>query len=477
MNDQTKIRLTRRFVLEALLGQRIEGFNEPIWAVVIDSRETIPGSAFFAFAGENVDGHDYAAEAAAAGASLIVHERDLYIEGSQLFNGEQITVVKAEDGGAIYAQVQSSLEALQTVARAWREQLQQLRTIGITGSVGKTTTKELTFNVLRQGFQTVKSQGNYNNEIGLPLTLLEVSPEDERAILEMGMYARGEIARLCEIGQPTIGVVTNISEVHLDRLGSLEAIRLAKQELVEALPEDGYAVLNLDDPLVTEMAGHTSAKVFTYGLNNQADIWASEIVSMGLSGVSFNLHYQGDTLAVTVPLLGRHSVHTALRATAVGLIEGLSWDQIVRGLQGMSEQLRLVAVPGPADSVILDDTYNSSPESAVAALNLLADLDGRKIAMLGDMLELGQAEEEGHRLVGRRAAGVADLIIAVGSRGRLIGEEALNVGFSSDKVFIVEGTVEAEIILRQLARPMDVILIKASRALGLDQIVSALATG
>jgi len=348
--------------------------------------------------------------------------------------------------------------------------------IGITGSVGKTTTKELTHAVLSRRYKTLKSEGNYNNEIGLPLTLLTLLPEHEMAVLEMGMYTSGEIALLCDLAQPQVGVVTIIGAVHMEWLGSIEAISAAKQELVESLPgaPDGVAILNMDDPLVMAMSGSTQARVVTYGLDSNADLWADNIVSMGLEGIHFTLHYEKEKLNLQVPLLGRHSVHTALRATAVGLVEGLNWDEIISGLHGLSAQLRLVAVPGPNGSIILDDTYNSSPESALAALNLLADLEGRRIAVLGDMLELGPVEAASHRLVGRRARDVADVLVTVGPLGKLIAAEALIVGMPAEQIFIAGDSLEAVAILEDIIEPADIILVKGSRGVHMDQIVSSM---
>jgi UDP-N-acetylmuramoyl-tripeptide--D-alanyl-D-alanine ligase len=277
---------------------------------------------------------------------------------------------------------------------------------------------------------------------------------------------------------PHIGVVTMIGPVHLERLGTMEAISEAKRELIEALPADGVAILNKDDPRVMEMATHTSARVFTYGLDKRADLWASNINSMGLDGIRFTLHHrdanQPTALSVRVPLLGRHSVHTALRAAAVGLVENMPWEEIVAGLSANTAQLRLVAIPGPNDSIMIDDTYNSSPDSALAALNLLQDLDGRRIAVLGDMLELGQAEEAAHRLIGRRAADVADLLVTVGPRGRLIGQEALAVGMPRDHVFLVNDTPEAISLLGEITRTGDFVLVKGSLGMGMARIVTAL---
>jgi UDP-N-acetylmuramoyl-tripeptide--D-alanyl-D-alanine ligase len=233
----------------------------------------------------------------------------------------------------------------------------------------------------------------------------------------------------------------------------------------------------MDDPLVMNMAGHTKARIFTYGLDPKADLWADDIDSMGLEGISFTLHSGHDRLSIHVPLLGRHSVHTSLRAAAVGLVAGMSWEEIVAGLRGLKSQLRLVAVPGPRGSVILDDTYNSSPESAIAALNLLADLPGRRIAVLGDMLELGPVEESSHRLVGRRTCGVVDLLVAVGERGRLIGEEAISAGMPNRNVYIVQDSEEAIQVLEEVVLSGDMVLVKGSHGARLDKIVAALGEG
>jgi UDP-N-acetylmuramoyl-tripeptide--D-alanyl-D-alanine ligase len=222
------------------------------------------------------------------------------------------------------------------------------------------------------------------------------------------------------------------------------------------------------------MADHTDARIVSYGLDPTADLWADNIDSMGLEGIYFNMHYGRERIHVHVPLLGRHSVHTVLRATAVGLIEGLTWDEIIPGLRDLTAQLRLVAVPGPNDSIILDDTYNSSPESAVAALNLLEDLDGRRVAVLGDMLELGPVEETSHRIVGRRARSVAHILVSVGPRGQYIAEEALAVGMPPQRVFITENSEEAIPLLERIIGSGDIILVKGSRGVKMDRIVAAL---
>src|SRR5690606_3713271 len=297
----------------------------------------------------------------------------------------------------------------------------------------------------------------------------------QQVVLEMGMYAQGEIELLCDIAKPQVGVVTIVGPVHMSRLGSLEAIVAAKQELVEALPPHGVAILNQDEPLVMGMARHTEARLFTYGLDNRADLWADDIVSMGLGGVRFTMHHEGDSFRVHVPLLGRHSVHTALRASAAGLAAGMAWEEILDGLRDDRAQLRLLTERGPHGALILDDTYNASPESVIAALNLLKDLQGRRIAVLGDMLELGPAEERSHRLVGRRAKDVAHTLVTVGPRGRLIAEEALRAGMSRERVMSVDEASKAIPLLEELIEAGDVVLVKGSRGVALDQVVAALA--
>lgn len=464
--------LTLGHILEALTDYRPTRKEPAVSSFVVDSREAVPGSVFVAFRGENVDGHSFVDDAFNRGAIAALVEHPV--------TGGNWATIDARAGDLQLPQqmpvcivVDSTLRALQLIARHWRSHF-RTRIIAITGSVGKTSTKELTAAVLSSRFKTLKSDGNQNNEIGVPLTLLNLRPFHERAVIEMGMYTQGEISLLCELAKPVVGVVTMIGPVHLERLGSMDAIVAAKQELVAALPDDGVAVLNYDDQRVMSMAGHTRASIFTYGLNAEADLWADQIESMGLDGIRFRMHHGHDTLSVRVPLLGRHSVHTALRATAVGLIEGLGWDEIIAGLDGMSSQLRLVVIPGPRGSLLIDDTYNSSPDSALAALNLLADLDGRRIAVLGDMLELGDAETQAHQVVGRRAGDVADLLITVGRRARTIGRQAILVGMTSDQVQMVDDSETAVPLLEEWLQPGDIILVKGSLGMKMDRIVNAL---
>ncbi len=468
--------LTLADLLEALTGTRPpQAERRPITDAVIDSRRAIPGSLFIAIPGAHLDGHDFVADAFQRGASYALIEHQVAADLPVLdLRSAGWNAQGASLAPPYCLRVENTLQALQTTARFWRSRMQHVRVVGITGSVGKSTTKEVTAGVLSARYRTLKNDGNFNNEIGLPLTLLRLSEGHQRAVLEMGFYVPGEIAFLCEIARPHIGVVTNIGTVHAERAGSQQAIFEGKSELVQSLPPEGVAILNQDDPWVRQMARHTQARVFTYGLTPEADLWADRIEGLGLEGVRFRLHYGHDTLYFRVPMIGRHSVHTALRAAAVGLAEGLGWQEIVQGLRGGHAQLRLVAVRSASGALLLDDTYNASPASTLAALNLLEELEGHKIAVLGDMLELGPYERQGHRMVGLRAAEVADELITVGPRAHLIASAARSAGMPRRRITEVEETSQVIALLRDRLTQEDVVLVKGSRSMHMETIVSAL---
>ncbi len=466
--------LTFADALEALTGLRPEQAATVITEAAIDSRQVIPGSLFVAIPGERTDGHDFIGEAFQRGASFALIQKDVDASFPTLDLRAPFNVDSLNQLTPPYClRVDNTLSALQQIARFWRRKL-DLRVIGITGSVGKSTTKEVVAQVLNQRYRTLKSPGNLNNEIGLPLTILRLSSGYQRAVLEMGFYVPGEIAFLCDIAQPQVGVVSNIGTVHAERAGSQENIFLGKSELVQYLPEDGVAILNFDDPLVRKMEEKTRARVFFYGLSPEAELWADNVEGLGLEGIRFRLHYHKETLHLRIPMIGRHSVHTALRATAVGLVEGLTWQEIFDGLRQGHSQLRLVAVRASSGALILDDTYNASPESMLAALNLLSELDGRKIAVLGDMLELGPYEKQGHELVGLRAAQVVKTLLTLGPRGHMIADAARHAGMRANHIFEFD---EAEPIVDWLKKNLsenDAVLIKGSHGLRMDRITAAL---
>jgi UDP-N-acetylmuramoyl-tripeptide--D-alanyl-D-alanine ligase len=471
-------------VLEALTGLRPETTKVSFGEGIIDSRQATPDSLFIALPGEHHDGHDFVGEAFSSGSTAAIIQRDL---SSQFHVLDLRSATNAEDLGLKLSRletpfcllVEDPLKALQQVAKFWRSKL-SVQVVGITGSVGKSTTKEVVAEVLSQRYHTLKNKGNLNNEIGLPLTMLSLTEQHERAVLEMGFYVPGEINFLCELATPRIGVVTNIGTVHASRAGSQEEIFRGKSELVQALPEDGCAILNYDDPLVRKMAEMTQAKVFFYGMDASVDLWADNVESLGLEGIRFFLHYQqeknrpAEVLQLRVPLIGRHSVQTVLRAAAVGLVDGLTWQEIVSGLRSTNTELRLMVARTPSGALILDDSYNASPESMLAALNLLQDLGGRKIAVLGDMLELGQYEQHGHEIVGIRAAEVVDELITLGERGKMIAEAALATGLPADKVKVMEEAEQVIQYLKPNLKSEDIVLVKGSNLMHMERIVSAL---
>jgi UDP-N-acetylmuramoyl-tripeptide--D-alanyl-D-alanine ligase len=462
--------------LEALTGQALEFSGPLVTGAKVDSRKIEPGNVFVAMAGDTTDGHRYIENAFRNGAvAALVHETpeiDCQVIDVTL---PTVDVENINFSAPICIKTENSAKALQTIAKFWRKQL-NVDVVGITGSVGKSTTKELTADVLSSHFKTLKNAGNLNNEIGLPLSIFELNEEHEIAVLEMGLYVPGEIKFLCDIAAPRIGVITNVGTVHAERAGSQEAIASGKAELVQSLPAapKGIAILNYDDPFVRPMADLTKAQVFYYGLSKEADLWADDIQGMGLEGIRFRLHYKNDTLHLRVPQIGRHSVHTVLRAVSVGLAYGMPWGEIVHGLQSSTNQIRLNTVYSTKGALILDDTYNASPESTMAALNLLHELDGRKIAILGDMKELGQYEKQGHEKVGMRAASICNELITFGEVSSMIAGAAQQAGLNAKHIHHFNKMDELISFAEELITGKDVVLVKGSNSLNMDRIVSAL---
>jgi UDP-N-acetylmuramoyl-tripeptide--D-alanyl-D-alanine ligase len=433
--------------------------------VVVDSRAVTQGALFVALKGLKHDGHVFVAQALAAGASGAIVER---VPADCAW-----AIEPGEAGGPPLVLVKSAPEALAAMARYALDRHPNLEVIGITGSIGKTTTKEVVASVLGTRRRVLRSEGNLNSEIGLPMTVLNgLEPGHELAVLEMAMYQPGDIRLLARLTRPRIGVVTAVLPVHLERMGTIERIQQAKQELVEELPWNGVAVLNADDPRVAVMATATSARVVRYGVTEAADVRAENISSQGLRGVEFDLIHAGQRQHVHLPLLGAHSVHAALAATAVACEEGLALVESAEALQRLSPTLRLLVIEGINGSRVVDDSYNASPASVLAALNLLRELPGRrKIAVLGDMLELGSEEAPSHRRVGNRAAAVLDLLIVFGPRSKVTADEARRAGLNADQVLEAESHEQIIELLRARLRPGDDVLVKGSLAMGMSAVV------
>jgi UDP-N-acetylmuramoyl-tripeptide--D-alanyl-D-alanine ligase len=369
--------------------------------------------------------------------------------------------------------------ALGALAAGWRARFDPL-VVGVTGSIAKTSTKEAIAAVLGTTLRTLRSEGNQNNEIGLPLTLLRLGPDHRAAVLEMGMYAGGEIADLARLARPKIGVVTAVHGVHLSRMGTIAAIEKAKGELVEALPSDGVAVLNQDDRRVRRMADRTAARVLSYGLSPEAEVGADDIASAGFDGMRFTLRLPPSRsgrpvrLPARIPGFGKLSVHNALAGAAVGHAAGIDPAVIVGALAGgwsaehRAQVLRLGRV------TVIDDSYNASPPSMIAALDLLAGLPGRRVAVLGEMLELGKGSATGHREVGTAAAATVDVLVTVGSGAAGIAAGARAAGLDASRILEARDREAALDLLRVRLRDGDVVLVKASRGVELDLLVDGL---
>jgi len=457
--------LTAAEIASATHGRLLRPSCRPIRGAAVDSRLLEPGGLFVALPGDSTDGHRFLDAAVAAGAAAL-----LVGEGREAEAGLSAVAAAAAAADVAIVAVPDTLLGLQAVAAAWRNNFLPL-VVGVTGSIAKTSTKEAIAAVLSQRLLTLKSEGNANNEIGLPLTMLRLGPQHEAAVLEMGMYVGGEIAQLAAIARPQIGVVTTVLEVHLSRIGSIDAVEEAKAELVEALPSDGTAVLNADDPRVERMRARTAARIVTYGFSPEADVRAEDVVSAGLDGMAFRLVLPIGAIRLTTPALGRHGVQNGLAAAAVGMAAGLDLDLIAAGVrQGWQAAHRdqIVRMPG---LTILDDTYNASPASMLAALTLLSSVPGRHVAVLGEMRELGEAHERAHREVGLAAARLVDELVVVGAEAGGIAAGAAALG---DKVVLVPDRVAAMSALRERLRWGDAVLVKASRGAALESIVEAL---
>ena len=440
-------------------GRLLVRSDRPVRGAAVDSRLVAPGEVFVALPGERTDGHAFLADAVARGAAALIVARPI--------------ADSVELGDVSVVRVADPLAALGGIAAGWRRRFEPL-VVGVTGSIAKTSTKEAVAAVLARRFRTLRNEGNQNNEVGLPLTLMRLGPEHEAAVLEMGMYTGGEIAELARIARPAIGVVTAVQPVHLSRIGSIEAIEAAKGELLEALPAAGTAILNADDPIVRRMGARSAARSVTYGFAADADVRAEAVESNGIDGMRFVLRTGAWSRPVTIPTLGRLSVHNALAAAAVGRAAGLSLDEIGEGLAtGWSAPHRVQLVRLGAITVI-DDSYNASPRSVLAALDLLAGLPGRRAAVLGEMLELGDASDDGHRVVGEAAAKTLDWLVVVGAGAAAIAEGARSAGMDPARIVRARDAQAALDVLPARLRDGDVVLVKASRGIGLDRIVDGL---
>lgn len=433
--------------------------------MVMDSRLVQKDYIFLASVGERVDGHDFFDEVYEKGALAVICEKvPLHPKGP-------------------YILVDSSLQALKDIAAWYRTQL-DIKVVGITGSVGKTSTKEFISSVLVQKYKVLKTEGNYNNEIGLPLTIFNITAEHEVAVLEMGISDFGEMHRLSKIAQPDICVLTNIGQCHLENLGSRQGILKAKSEIFDFMKEDGWVCINGDDDMLATLQEIKGKKPIRFGLQSGNDLTATNLVNKGLFGSSCSIHMGESTFSVEVPLPGSHMILNALAATAVGSLLEVAPAQIAEGIKAVKPVGGRSNIIRHERYTIIDDCYNANPVSMKAALDLLRMADTRKVALLGDMGELGTNEAELHRDVGEYAVcSGTDLLVCIGklSRNMFEGARAILEKDSSSLIRLPEvlyfesrdALIDA---LPNFLKDGDTILVKASHFMGFEQVVNAISS-
>lgn len=451
-------------------GTLIQGVPHPCQGVFTDSRRPIQAGFFVALCGEQFDGHDYLAQAARSGAvgALIAWERraGAVAQTSELSDhlGRPFFLIAVPD----------TLVGLQNLARGERRKFSGT-VIALTGSNGKTTTKEMIAAGLRRQMPVLATERNYNNDVGVPLTLLGLSTEYKACVVEMGMRGLGQIARLAAVAEPDVGVITNVGPVHMELLGSMENIARAKSELIAALGAEGAAVLNADDPLAAAMAAHTAAKVLLFSAEQPADVYAANI-NLTPAGSSFTLHWGGDKSAeVCLSLPGRHNVMNALAALAAVHAAGYSITEAIPALGVMAAlPMRLERTTLTDGTVLINDAYNASPNSMRSALEALQQEPGRKVAVLGDMLELGAGSAKWHAEIGRLAwqCGI-DLLVAIGAGGGIIADEAMRNGLPAERVLRYTDAGAAAGDITAWLQAGAAVLLKASRGIRLETVAEA----
>ncbi|MEO0073439.1 MAG: UDP-N-acetylmuramoyl-tripeptide--D-alanyl-D-alanine ligase [candidate division WOR-3 bacterium] len=438
-------------VVQAAKSRVIRGVDECFTGVTIDSRKVRPGDLFVAIEGKRLDGHRFVREALAAGAAGVV------------ISDERV----APEQGAVLL-VTDTRRALLDIAGFYRSRY-NIRTAAVTGSNGKTTTKEMLGAMLSTRWQTVVPEGSYNNDIGVPLTLLRLNAEIEAAVFELEMNEPGGTLRLAKACRPQLGIITNIGDTHLEWMGDRHGVAAEKAELLQALPSDGVAVLNTDDDMVMELGRKCwRGEIVTFGFGT-ADFQAVAVKDLGFKGMSFQLA-SGEVVSLPVP--GRHNVANCLAALAAAQRMGVELTAAIEAVRDFKLPPMRLRVVRLNRVVLIDDSYNANPQSVQAALGVLRDNaePGSRVALLGAMLELGHRSRELHESVGRQAAEIVDRLITVGHEALAIGNAACDAGMSRTRVIHCESAAVAADVVFDFLRDGDTILVKGSRAVGLEQI-------
>ena len=459
---------TIRQIIEATKGQLLTNssinLDAEINGVSTDTRTIKKGELFIPLVGEMFDGHYFVDEAIEKGASAVLIHREDAKFLPELFS--EVAVVKVAD----------TLRALQDLASFQRNRF-NIPVVAVTGSNGKTTTKDMIALVLSEKFKVLKTQGNLNNEIGLPLTLLGLEDSHEVAVVEMGMNHLGEIHRLAEIARPNIGVITNIGVSHIQNLGTRENILKAKMEIFDFFTSEDKAILNGDDEFLSKIANELPYQIKYYGTSDIASIKAQDIKLLGEQGISYNLNIEGEIHPMEIPIPGKHNVYNSLAAAAVGSIMGIAMADIAKSLKSYRPgNMRLNIFTTDSNIKVIDDVYNASPDSMKASIEVLKDLgQGRKIAILGDMLELGDYSQKGHTEVGEVVAhkGI-DILITVGQESKFIVTGASSCGMDNRNIIHLESNKDVIEYLDTLIEQGDKILVKGSRGMKMEEIVEYL---
>lgn len=435
-------------------GTKETGIRE-IESITTDSRQAAEGCLFVAVKGERVDGHDFIPSVFEKGAACVVCERE------------------PENVSGAWIQVESSLQAIKDMAEFYRKQL-DIQVVGITGSVGKTSTKEVIASVLSEKYQVLKTLGNFNNELGLPLTIFRVREEHQIAVLEMGISDFGEMHRLSKMARPDVCVITNIGQCHLEYLKDRDGVLRAKSEIFDFMQPEGRIVLNGDDDKLSAVQEVKGVKPLFFGVESGRRIYADEIEPRGLKGIRCRIHAGEESFDVQIPIPGSHMVLNALAATAVGVSMGLTTGQVKRGIEKLQTLGGRFHMIEKGDMLIIDDCYNANPVSMKASLDVLKDADRRTVAVLGDMFELGENEALLHGEVGAYAGEKEiNLLICTGELSRYMAEEAIHTGGCETVVHVpnLERLME---VLPRLVQGDDTILVKASHGMHFEKVVELL---
>lgn len=451
---------------DLITGQESGAFK----GVSIDTRTLKTGQLFFCIVGPTFDGHAFIQQAVEKKAAGIILSDKKQLPSMESLSGQ-------EGDTPFVIRVDDTLSALQDLARFHRQRL-PVRVVGVTGTNGKSTTKEMIAAIAETTFKTLKTRGNLNNHIGLPLNVLELDASHEVAVLEMGMSAAGEIKLLTDIAKPDIGIITNISEGHLVQLKTLENVQSAKGELFDALDDESTAIVNADDPLVLELATsmRTAVKRVTFGIDHPADVKADNIQATG-GGHDFTVSLLGNAFPVKLPFLGFCNIYNALAAVATGHSLGIGTADMKAGLENCKLLSQRYEIFQHASMTIINDAYNANPKSMREALGTLAGYpsSGRRIFVIGDMLELGDLSQPAHTDLGKDIAKQSiDMLVTVGELSRLTAQGAGVGGMKADRAMAFDTREEASEFLRENTRPGDCLLFKGSRGSGMEKVLNGL---